>query len=105
MSTKSKYSAIGRRIPKRDSESLVTGEAKYLDDIKLPGMLYGRILRSPHPHARIKHINTAAAQRLKGVKAVITADDTEKVKFCHLPKAMILNVLSGNVEGIVQLRQ
>lgn len=85
MTTKAEYSAIGKRIPKQDSELLVTGEAKYLDDIKFPGMLYGRILRSPHPHARIKHINTASAERLDGVKAVITADDTEKVKFCHLP--------------------
>ncbi|BEQ16905.1 xanthine dehydrogenase family protein molybdopterin-binding subunit [Desulfoferula mesophila] len=85
MATNPAYSAIGKRLPKQDSESLVTGEAKYLDDLKLPGMLYGRIFRSPHPHALIKRINTAAAESLPGVKAVITADDTEKVKFCHLP--------------------
>ena len=76
---------IGKRIPKLDSIYLSTGEARFLDDIQLPGMLYGKVLRSPHPHARILRIDTELAARLPGVKTVITAEDTTKVKFCHLP--------------------
>jgi 4-hydroxybenzoyl-CoA reductase alpha subunit len=88
------HSIIGKRIPKIDSIYMATGEAKYLDDIKLPGMLYGKVLRSPHPHAKILHIDISKATKLTGVKAVITADDTTKVKFCHLPitpNKMVLN--------------
>ena len=80
-----RYSSIGKRIPKTDSRYMVTGEAKYLDDIKLPGMLFGKILRSPYPHAKILAVDTSAAEKLSGVAAVITAEDTEKVTFCHLP--------------------
>jgi 4-hydroxybenzoyl-CoA reductase subunit alpha len=76
---------LGRRIPKLDSIYLATGEAQFLDDIQLPGMLYAKVLRSPHPHARVVRIDTKRAAQLRGVKAVITADDTTKVKFCHLP--------------------
>ena len=76
---------IGKRIPKIDSVYLATGEAKFLDDVQIPEMLYGKVLRSPHPHARILHIDAGRAVRLPGVKAVITAEDTTKIKFCHLP--------------------
>lgn len=79
------YTMIGQRIPKLDAVRMVTGEAKYIDDMKLPGMLFGKVLRSPHPHAKILRVDTSAAEKLPGVKAVITAEDTEKVKFCHLP--------------------
>lgn len=79
------YSVVGKRVPKIDSIYMVTGEAKYLDDISIPGLLHGKVLRSPHPHAKILHIDTSNAIKLPGVKAVITADDTTKVKFCHLP--------------------
>ena len=51
---------------------------KFVSDIKLPRMLHGRILRSPHPHARILHIDTSKARRLPGVKAVVTSEDTPK---------------------------
>ncbi len=78
-------SVIGKRIPKLDSIHLATGEAKFLDDINVPGTLYGKVLRSPHPHARISYIDTTRAARLPGVKGVITSDDTTKVRFCHLP--------------------
>ena len=71
-------SIIGRRIPKLDSVYLATGEARFLDDIQLPGMLYGKVLRSPHSHARILRIDTQRAAKVPGVKAVITAEDTTK---------------------------
>jgi 4-hydroxybenzoyl-CoA reductase subunit alpha len=79
------YACIGKRLPKIDSAYLATGEAKYLDDIRLPEMLYGKALRSPHPHAKIQNIDISKAAKLSGVKAVITADDTTKVRFCAHP--------------------
>jgi 4-hydroxybenzoyl-CoA reductase alpha subunit len=63
-----------------------TGEAIYLPDMKLPGMLYGKVLRSPHPHARILHIHTEKAERLKGVRGVVTAKDTPMIRFCIIPQ-------------------
>ena len=53
----------------------VTGQAKYTNDLKLPDMLYARVLRSPHPHARIRRIDTSAASRLPGVQAVMTHEN------------------------------
>jgi 4-hydroxybenzoyl-CoA reductase alpha subunit len=66
---------IGRSIPKIDSYAKVTGAARYADDLKLPRMVYGRILRSPHPHALLTRIDTARARILPGVLDVITAAD------------------------------
>ena len=51
------------------------GGARYTDDIRLPGMLHGKILRSPHPHARIEAIDTSRAEALEGVHAVVTGRD------------------------------
>ncbi len=75
-----KLDYVGKRIPRKDGPAKVTGRAKYTVDVQLPGMLVGRILRSPHPHAKILSIDVSQAQRLAGVKAVITADDTNGVK-------------------------
>ena len=65
--------------PRVDAIARVTGQAKYTNDLKLPGMLYARVLRSPHPHARIRHIDTSAASRLPGVQAVITHENAQVV--------------------------
>ncbi len=83
-----KLDYVGLRIPRRDGPDKVTGRAAYTVDIKLPGMLVGRILRSPYPHARILNIDTSRAEVLKGVKAVITARDTAGVKhgFVETPR-------------------
>ncbi len=67
-----KYRHIGKATKRKDARAIVTGSAKYIDDIKLPGMLEGRVLRSPYPHARIKHIDTSKAEAYPGVKAVLT---------------------------------
>jgi 4-hydroxybenzoyl-CoA reductase alpha subunit len=75
------YATIGKDIPRTDSREKATGAAMYTDDMKLPGMLYGRLLRSPLPHARIVSIDTRRAARLPGVKCVITGEDTPKVKY------------------------
>lgn len=66
------FSKVGKGIPIRDAVLKVTGELEYIDDLKLPHMLYGKILFSPIAHARIKHIDTSEAESLKGVKAVAT---------------------------------
>jgi CO/xanthine dehydrogenase Mo-binding subunit len=66
---------IGKRTPRPDGADKVTGRAAYAADTTMPGMIWGKVLRSPHPHARIKSINTAKAEKLAGVKAVVTSKD------------------------------
>ncbi|MBN1106188.1 MAG: molybdopterin-dependent oxidoreductase [Deltaproteobacteria bacterium] len=66
------YALVGKRVPRTDSVEKVRGEAKFTADLCLPGMLCGKVLRSPYPHARILNINTGKAEALPGVKAVIT---------------------------------
>ena len=66
------YRYIGKATPRKDAQEIVTGKAQYIDDIRLPEMLYGRVLRSPYPHANIKSIDTSKAEKLPGVKAVLT---------------------------------
>src|ERR671935_8500 len=75
---------IGKSLTKPDAYPKVTGQTKFADDLALPRMLYGRILRSPQPHARILNIDTARARALPGVLAVLTGDDLP-VKFGILP--------------------
>ena len=75
------YSIIGKRVPRVDAKVKATGEARYTADLKLPGMLYGMILRSPLPHARILNIDTSKAERLPGVKAAITGKDTPGITY------------------------
>jgi len=72
---------IGKRIPKMDSEEKVTGKAIYIHDLKIPGMLHGKILYSPHAHAKILNIDTSRAEKLPGVKAVLTGYNTPPLKF------------------------
>jgi carbon-monoxide dehydrogenase large subunit len=66
---------IGASIKRREDPRLITGEARYLDDIQLPGMLHAAILRSPYAHAKIKSINTKKAAKRPGVVAVFTGAD------------------------------
>ncbi len=84
--TKSKKSqgemnVIGKNVDFVDAKQKVNGQGEFLADINFHGMLYGKILRSPHPHARIRSINTDKAASLPGVKAVITAKDAPSNKF------------------------
>lgn len=79
---------IGKRIPRIDGAVKATGEAKYTVDVKFPGMLCAKILRSPLPHARILHIDTSKAEEMPGVKAVITGKDAWDVRhgFVETPR-------------------
>ncbi len=78
------YSVIGKPLPKPDAVAKVTGRAIYADDMLPARTLHCRILRSPHPHARILSIDTSAARRRPGVQAVITGADLP-IKFGILP--------------------
>ncbi|HKZ05808.1 MAG TPA: molybdopterin cofactor-binding domain-containing protein [Methylomirabilota bacterium] len=80
-----RFSVVGHSLPKIDAWAKVTGETKYADDLVLPRMAYGKLLRSPHPHARIVRIDTTRAVALPGVYAVITGRDLPRVKFGILP--------------------
>jgi 4-hydroxybenzoyl-CoA reductase subunit alpha len=76
----SEFSVIGRRLPKVNSWAHLTGEARYADDLFLPRMLYGRLLRSTRPHARIRRVDVTRALAHPGVVAVVTgADMPEKM--------------------------
>jgi putative selenate reductase molybdopterin-binding subunit len=68
----SELSVIGHATPRIDAVERVTGKADYTGDIQMPGMLYARVLRSPHPHARLAAIDTSKARALPGVKAILT---------------------------------
>ena len=70
-----KYKVIGTRPVRHDGADKVTGRAKYGADIKLSGMLYGAMLRSPHAHAKIVSIDTSKAAAFPGVRAVVTSAD------------------------------
>jgi len=76
-----KHSVIGKKVPRVDGRDMVTGRTKYVNDFCLPGMLFGKILRSPYAHAKIIDIDTSRAKQLPGVLAVITAEDIPIVKF------------------------
>jgi len=82
---KGDFTVVGQPLPKIDAWAKVTGETKYADDLVLPRMAYGKLLRSPHPHARITGIDTTRARALPGVYAVITGADLPAVKFGILP--------------------
>jgi 4-hydroxybenzoyl-CoA reductase subunit alpha len=75
-----KHTVIDTPVHNIDGIAKVTGKAVYTFDVTLPGMLYGKILRSPHPHAKIVNVDTTKAERLNGVKAVVTGKDTLGIK-------------------------
>jgi CO/xanthine dehydrogenase Mo-binding subunit len=70
---------VGRSIPRLEANAKVTGRAEYVHNLRLPGMLYGKIFRSTVAHGRIRRIDTTAAQAVEGVHRVVTAEDIRKV--------------------------
>jgi xanthine dehydrogenase molybdenum-binding subunit len=70
-----RYAVVGTRPIRHDGIEKVTGQTRYGADIRLPGMLYGKVLPSPHAHDRIKAIDTSRAAAFPGVHAVVTAAD------------------------------
>jgi xanthine dehydrogenase molybdenum-binding subunit len=72
MKFQKEYRYIGKATPRKDAIGIVTGKAQYIEDVELPRMLHGKVLRSPYPHARIKKVDTTGAEKSRGVKAVLT---------------------------------
>jgi CO/xanthine dehydrogenase Mo-binding subunit len=70
---------VGRSIPRLEARAKVTGRAEYIHNLRLPGMLYGKIFRSTVPHGRIKHIDLSAARAVEGVHRVVTIEDIRSV--------------------------
>jgi CO/xanthine dehydrogenase Mo-binding subunit len=73
--TPSKERVVGRSVRRIDALEKVTGRARYVTDLDLPGMVHAKILRSPYPHARIVRIDTTAASAVVGVRAAVTSAD------------------------------
>jgi xanthine dehydrogenase molybdenum-binding subunit len=84
------YSVVGKRLPDVAGEAKVTGAAKFISDIYLPGMLIGRVLHSPYAHARVVSIDTTKAESLPGVVAVITPKDVPQKQYT----ARLMNYLT-----------
>src|SRR5256885_15212585 len=88
------FAIVGKSLIKPDAFSKVSGQTKFADDLALPRMIYGRLLRSPHPHARILHVDTRRAKAHPGVLAVLSGDDLP-IKFGILPVSQDQEALAG----------
>src|ERR1700746_4038120 len=87
-----RFKWVGTRPIRPDGVPKVTGKAMYAADLTMPGALVGKILRSPHAHARIRSIDTSKAAKLPGVKAVVTAKDFPEQKFEYVgPERVAVN--------------
>jgi len=75
------YSVVAKGVTRVDAQDKVTGRAKYCSDVKLPGMLHGKVLRSPYAHARIVSIDTSKAEKMPGVRAFVTGKDVPDKRF------------------------
>lgn len=87
-------SVVGKRLPKIDAPDKATGRAIYTDDIVLPNMIYGKLLLSPLPHAKIVSINTTKAKALPGVKLILTGADVTDMTYGTSPPRYDENVLA-----------
>ncbi|MBW8012402.1 MAG: xanthine dehydrogenase family protein molybdopterin-binding subunit [Chloroflexi bacterium] len=108
--TKITSSIIGERLPKLDAPSKALGEATYGHDVRLPGMLQGRILYSDYPSARIINIDITRAIKVTGVKAILTAEDNPPTRFGYgkdnTPfKGQVVRSMRDEVAGVVAVDQ
>ena len=90
-----KLEGLGASKLRKEDARFIRGQGSYVDDIKLPGMLFGAMVRSPYAHARIKSIDKRAALEVPGVVAVLTADDLKPVKLHWMP------TLGGDVQAVL----
>jgi len=86
-----RFTVVGVETPRADGPMKATGAARYTYDVDLPGMLHGAILRSPHPHARVRNVDLSAARRLAGVRAAIDRGG-ETVRFAGQEVAAVAAV-------------
>src|SRR5215831_14246653 len=89
-----KLQGLGVSRLRKEDARFIRGRGTYVDDIKLPGMLFGAIVRSPYAHARIKSIDKSKALAVPGVVAVLTADDLKPVKLHWMP------TLGGDAQAV-----
>lgn len=96
---------IGQRVPKLDAPNKATGKTTYGHDVRLPGMLHGRILYSRYPHAKITRLDTSRAEKLRGVKCVLTPKDNPPHRFGYgkdnRPFKEIARSLRDEIAGVV----
>ncbi|MGI9503979.1 MAG: aerobic carbon-monoxide dehydrogenase large subunit, partial [Geminicoccaceae bacterium] len=90
-----KLEGLGCSRKRVEDARFTQGKGNYVDDIKLPGMLFGDFVRSPYGHARIKSINADAALAVPGVKAVLTAADLKPLNLHYMP------TLAGDVQAVL----
>jgi CO/xanthine dehydrogenase Mo-binding subunit len=88
ITTPVEISGMGHRMKRKEDPRFIQGKGNYIDDFKLPGMLYMDIVRSPYAHARIKEIDASAALAMDGVLAVITGKDLEAHGLHWMPTLM-----------------
>jgi carbon-monoxide dehydrogenase large subunit len=86
---------MGHSIKRKEDSRFIQGKGNYVDDVQLPGMVYGQLVRSPYAHARIKSIDTSKAKALPGVLAVITGEDLAKANLAWMP------TLSGDKQMVL----
>ena len=80
---------VGHSVPRVDGIDKVTGKAKFVGDLTIPGMLQGKILRSTYPHARLVSIDASQAEALPGVLAVLTASDIADLNLIYSGRPVI----------------
>src|SRR5271156_5065771 len=92
---RSTLEGIGCSRKRREDPRFIQGKGNYVDDIKLPGMLFAVMVRSPYAHAKINSIDTSKAKAHPGVHAVLTADDLKPLKLHWMP------TLAGDVQAVL----
>src|SRR5688572_1853038 len=88
MATETPVQGLGKSVKRKEDPRFLRGKGTYIDDVKLPGILYVDIVRSPYSHARITTIDASAALALPGVLAVITGKDLEAAGLAWMPTLM-----------------
>jgi carbon-monoxide dehydrogenase large subunit len=83
--TSPEIGGMGHPLKRKEDSRFIQGKGNYVDDVQLPGMVYGQMVRSPYAHARLKGINSEAAKKLPGVLAVITGEDLAKANLAWMP--------------------
>jgi aerobic carbon-monoxide dehydrogenase large subunit len=83
--TSAEISGMGHSMKRKEDSRFIQGKGNYVDDVNLPGMVYGHMVRSPYAHARLKSINTDAAKKVPGVLAIITGEDLAKANLAWMP--------------------
>ena len=106
VTTPANVCGMGHRMKRKEDPRFIQGRGNYVDDVKLPGMLYMDIVRSPYAHAKIKSIDASAALKIPGVLAVITGEDLKKAGNLHwMPTLMSDTQMVLPIEKVVYYAQ